>query len=395
MATATDTPKGYTFSRQQRIVVQRGDLLKQEGLKIVHCPTQFETDLNLIFKDSLIGQFVIMARLQQTDLDAQINKWCEQNRKKGKTIGCPQSRNTFFKIGELCPVTIGEQQYCLAAFNQSTSQQDLLPMTVSLYKSFWKNVWQNFQSLGPHSLEICVPIPGGNYVDDKNEYFSINQKIGVIAESFFSFAQTTRRRYTLHICVNPSDREVNCDHWNEVILPYLFDRFHLDRTSAAKDTEVSSSPIQHGSTTQKFDWTHIDTTVTRVFDRLIAAHGQPNFTQYHGNRKETITISLDVHKLKTLEKAIVDNTEFQDQWSEGQLSNLRTNRFILLLLNFLLDNNLVGELTATSCVRILQGRGIPDTTILLTGEEKSLLAERSKNNCKFDSSVTQYLLKQL
>ena len=60
-----------------RITIKKCDIFTQEGLKAIHCPRTLETDSRIIFRNSLIGQFMSRHEHEKDLVISQINDFAD------------------------------------------------------------------------------------------------------------------------------------------------------------------------------------------------------------------------------------------------------------------------------------------------------------------------------
>ena len=57
------------------ISIIEGNIFNQEGLKIIHCPRNFDTSSDIVPKHSVFGQFVNLCEREGVDINTQIDSW--------------------------------------------------------------------------------------------------------------------------------------------------------------------------------------------------------------------------------------------------------------------------------------------------------------------------------
>lgn len=356
---ANTANKGYRIpDSKTRIIIEEANLFDQDGLKIVHCPRQFETHSDVICHHSLIDQLVCKSREAQADIDKQIDDWCRQNAKDGHVDQRLPRRQVVFKFGKLCPIVIGSEHFYLAAFNYSSSQQDLKPLNVQDYIAFWNNIWANLQQLGNTPRTINVPIPGGVHVDFMNRHFDINQKIGIIVSSFFQFFKSTGRDYTLRICLYGDDvMDVEIDHWYEAILPYLYHMSFLNiQMAVPKEVEEQNNQSLNEDAEAKYtcDDTRFLSHLHEIIQRLCNAN-KMTMDQNTGNAHFKITVELPTQELGDLEQVLHDHPILLQYFSKVDKDNTYNPNKMIQLLSFVEKyTTLFGNLNRKNYVSIIR-----------------------------------------
>ena len=89
------------------------DLFEQQGLKIVHCSKSFETHKDVVRSNSVIGQFIDYCKINNVNLDFQIDEWCKNMSHIGKVDMSLKYRNKKYDIGTLCPIDTDKGVFCL------------------------------------------------------------------------------------------------------------------------------------------------------------------------------------------------------------------------------------------------------------------------------------------
>lgn len=204
------------------ISIEESNLLEQEGLKIVHCPNQFETHSMVIDETSLIGQTILRAREKGADIDYQIDSYCQHIQDRAQKVETLPYRQLRFPVGELCPIQIGNDWFCLAAMCDSDSRFNVKSLTLEQYLDYWDNLWSNLTSLAVPKTIVNVPVPGGRFLSIDSVHFTIEQRIAVIALSYFKAIAQSSLSKELHICVLGDEaKKIQYENWERVLLPFL------------------------------------------------------------------------------------------------------------------------------------------------------------------------------
>ena len=60
-----------------RLIIKKCDIFTQKGLKAIHCPQTLETDLRIIYEESVIGQFMLKYDSIKDSIASQIQAYRE------------------------------------------------------------------------------------------------------------------------------------------------------------------------------------------------------------------------------------------------------------------------------------------------------------------------------
>jgi len=352
-STQSKTMEPYKIpNSQSSIIITPANLLDQEGVSIIHCPTQFETSPDVITPHSLIQQFVALA--QDANLDNQIETWCNRNSHSGTSHNELPHRKLVFPRGTLCPVTVHHQQYYLAAFNDSSSQTDLPSLSVDDYIQFWNNLWSDLRTKGCVRGKVSVPVPGGMKVNVDNSMFDINQKLGVIVTTFFSSIKNHGGRYNLQICLYGDDaQDVNSNHWHDVLLPYLYNMSFLEidvTKPKATKVETLAMPAQVGVANLPSSDVIFISHLSYMFQNLVDEIGK-TVTQY----RSTYHVNVSIDGLDALIQILTANAvQLHTLLGEDNRTHLYDRNLMYQLLNFLYDKtNILDKLTRRNAVKIM------------------------------------------
>lgn len=206
-----------------KVILEVCNLFDQEGLKVVHCHHTFDTDDEVMRESSVMGQFIKMCKENQFDLDSQISKWIEKNKHKSERVDILPCRKQVFNLGELCPVNIDGDMFVLAAFEDLQLFLETGAMEFDAYLNFLDNLWKSLGKLSVEKSVVNIPAFGNKIVNVANNSFTIDQKIGLIIQSYFKSMKKNRLFETLKICIYESDaKNLDLEKWDNVLLPYLF-----------------------------------------------------------------------------------------------------------------------------------------------------------------------------
>lgn len=206
------------------IVIQEGNVLEQEGVKIIHCPTQFETHPDVVLPDSVVGQFAMLCKNAGFDVAEAVERYGMKNEQHCVVNTRLPHQKRVFPRGQLCPIKINDNNiFCMAAFNDSDSTTNVEKMSLSQYLLYWENLWKNLELLTENKEVVSLAVPGGKYVSVDNALFTCEQKVGMIIYTFFRHLHRSGHLCNeLRICLFGRDaKRFNYEGWKNSILPYL------------------------------------------------------------------------------------------------------------------------------------------------------------------------------
>ncbi len=205
-----------------QIILEVCDLFEQEGLKVIHCHNTFDTDDEVMREFSVMGQFIKRCKDKGVDLDAQIDKWTEKNKKKSVAVDTLPCKKNIFNLGEVCPILTDSDIYLLAAFNDLRTFLDTGAMDLDSYLYFLDTFWGSLGRLSLDKSVVNIPAFGNKIVNVASDSFTIDQKIGLIVQSYFKAKGKHLLFKNLKICIHESDAEnLDWGKW-EAIFPYLY-----------------------------------------------------------------------------------------------------------------------------------------------------------------------------
>ncbi len=199
-----------------RVIIECCDLLKQNGLKIIHCVDTFDTALNqIISPNSLHGAFLALAKSKNIDIDAQVDDYLSNVAPSATDSDLP-GRTTRFPLATLCPVGIANDTFCMASFTHLQTDGSIT-ITKSEYMSYLQKLWLNLAEPTIRQDTINVAVMGNRFVDLPSD-FSTEQKIDLMIQSFFAAARERSCCKTLRICIHENNAtEVDFTHYNTII----------------------------------------------------------------------------------------------------------------------------------------------------------------------------------
>ena len=206
-----------------QIILEVCNIFEQKGLKVIHCHHTFDTDDKVVLESSVMGQFIKLCKHKQFDLEGKISKWIDDNKCKSVEDELLPCRKTIFNIGELCPINVEGEMFVLAAFNDLRLLIETGAMDFDSYICFLDNLWKSLGKLSMEKSVVNIPAFGNKIVNVATNSFTINQKIGLIINSYFKGMKSRRQFDVLRICIHESDAlKLDLEKWEKVLLPYLF-----------------------------------------------------------------------------------------------------------------------------------------------------------------------------
>ena len=186
-----------------RVIIECCDILKQDGMKVIHAVDTFDTELDrIITRRSLHGAFLQLCQEQKTDLDAIIDERLKELKPVATDKSLP-GRKKRYALGSICPVTIGDKHYCIAAFTHLLPN-GTISITKDEYVACLKQMWRNLAEPRVREEEVNVAVMGNRFVDLPAE-FSTEQKIDLMIQTFFAVAREKTCCRTLRICIHPDN----------------------------------------------------------------------------------------------------------------------------------------------------------------------------------------------
>ena len=206
-----------------RIILEVCNIFEQEGPKVIHCHHTFDTDTEVMRESSVMGQFIKLCKEKNFDVDSQIDKWIAKHVHKSVEDEFLPCRKHIFNIGELCPIVVNEDHFLLASFENLRTFLDTGAMDLDSYINFLDNLWKSLGKQGMDKTALNIPAFGNRIVNVANNAFTIDQKIGLIVQSYFKAMKTNRLFETLRICIHDYDaKNLDLQKWKDILLPYMY-----------------------------------------------------------------------------------------------------------------------------------------------------------------------------
>lgn len=295
------------------ISIQEGDLLEQKGLKIVHCPRTFDTAPEIVPSHSVFGKFLHLCKSSDVDFDSQIEAWISLFSDRGKQSMGRKFRSTIFDFGELCPIMVGDEQFCISAFSNTNSIFSAEPIGLNDYFVYWNNLWSNLSAISVDREVVNVAVPGDRLVNVSTSGFLLPQKVAVIVNSFLQHIKNSGVCKHLNICLYGKDaKDFDYEGWKNTLLPFLDAQSHLPIQWTVKKVNAKPQSLnlvtRTSSERKEVDVESIFFADLREMIQNVGEAIGNDYIQFEGNKKTCIEIDADIATLD----AIIDSVENDD-----------------------------------------------------------------------------------
>lgn len=126
-------------------------------------------------------------------------------------------------MGDICPITIDGETFLLTAFDDLQLFLKTGAMDMDSYLYFLDQLWNSLRIISFDKSIVNIPAFGNKIVNVGTNDFTIDQKIGLILQSYFKAMKEERLFETLRICIHESDaKNLDLAKWESVLLPYLY-----------------------------------------------------------------------------------------------------------------------------------------------------------------------------
>lgn len=193
--------KSITNMPNVKIIIECCDLLKQEGLKVIHSTDTF--DMKHIMPGTLVDQFIHYCNWIKFDLKKAIRSGLDRKTTVNDKTG---ERFKRYELGTTCDIRIGTDVYCLVAFTRWNENEKTVELSIEDYKLSMRNMWDNLADprVKAHNAVINVTIMGNKFINLPSTY-DTTQKIGFMLETFFEVNMKKNCCRTLRICIGKED----------------------------------------------------------------------------------------------------------------------------------------------------------------------------------------------
>lgn len=195
-----------------KVIIEHCNLLKQDGMKIIHTVDTFETDEKIVYPESLHGKFLADCRSRGIDVDAMVDnalQYMKQYSIDNQLVG----RKKRYAIGTVIKPLADDnanhylKDFRMVAFSKITSQEDQshsIELSVPEYKQLLVNMWNTLSEPTQRMDTINMAIFGNKFLKMSGDY-TTEHKIAIILDSFFIACHKQKCCDTLRICVHESN----------------------------------------------------------------------------------------------------------------------------------------------------------------------------------------------
>lgn len=374
-----------------RLIIKKCDIFTQKGLKAIHCPQTLETDLRIIYEESVIGQFMLKYDSIKDSIASQIQAYRENKQ-------LPNGHK--FSPGSVCPIEINNEKFCLCAFNEQTEKNQVKDMSIADYIAYWEQLWPNIKKL--KAEEVSIAVPGGRIVDVGPSGFNLEQKIGVIVHTFFKCLQDNKRPcLRLTICLWGMETEdFNYTGWGKSILPYLLYMSYLPihwQVSNEKTTLEDPRDHRDPDEDKEIRFQNLKTDMIQIAKNIEDVCNDKIEQKSSGGSSQTITIEVDHALLRKIADHIGDDDKLRYYLSKGDKEQYDPNHLFEILSILIYEKNLFGPLNKQNIVRVCLGYTKTDHTgsfvqksdAILTDSWRKLGTRISAISRKFENSYKE------
>lgn len=335
------------------VEISNVDIFEQDGVKIIHGPRTFDTHPDIVPPQTVYGLLIKFCEEKSGALDTQIDHWCNAITQKGEVHQEYPHRKIRFQEGELCPIIVDDEVYCIAAFSDTESVFVADNIVLGQYLSYWKNIWKNLQRLSIDKSVVNVAVPGTRLVSIGPSSFGYEQNIAIILYSFFKSITDTNKCKTLRICLygSPAD-DFDFEGWMSHITPFLYSQSILplewtpsDKPSPNRDKSLTLDECALNSFIDDF---------SQMIENIETFNGM-NFVQFEGSKKVQIKVHIDGAGLRQVIEAIKSTLEVSLYLTKRKGIKYDRNRMFQLLGIIQDCSTLFGELNRRSVVMMCLG----------------------------------------
>lgn len=199
-----------------KVVIECCDLLRQEGMKVIHAVDTFDTELGTIISPrSLHGAFLQLCAQKHVDVD-KLTDAALAHLTPVRTNEELPGRKAQYELGTICPVEVDGEPFCCLAFTR-LQPNGTIAITKEEYVRCLKQLWRNLSDPRYRNDTVNVAVMGNKFVDLPSE-FSTEQKIDLMIQTFFAISREKTCCRTLRICVHPDNApDIDFQHYALII----------------------------------------------------------------------------------------------------------------------------------------------------------------------------------
>lgn len=199
------------------------DIFEKTGPKVIHCHHTFDTDPLVMKEYSVMGQFVQLCEENEVGIDEYIEEWVNKNESKSAYMESLPCRKHIFELGEIIHIDVAGETYLLTAFEDLVQIQETGAMEIDSYISFLDNFWASCGKARIDRTTLNITTFGNKIVNISNNGFTIDQKLGLILQSYFKATKEYRLFDTLRICIHETDApKLDLSAWETAVIPHLY-----------------------------------------------------------------------------------------------------------------------------------------------------------------------------
>lgn len=206
----------YDLRTDTHVIIERANLLEQEGLKVIHSVDTFDTNLGtIITPKSLHGAFLQRCNDLKFPIEEQLDIALKLL-KEGETDPLLPGRKQRYPIGTACSLLVGKEPFVLVSFSHLQIDGSI-HITRQEYTEFLMKMWESISKPKIREEIVNVAVIGNQFIDLPSD-FTTEQKIDIMVQTFFVFARQHTTCKTLRICVHEKNAaEVDFYHYSTII----------------------------------------------------------------------------------------------------------------------------------------------------------------------------------
>ena len=179
------------------------NLFEQQGIRVIHCMNDFESNPKHIYPGSVFGQFLSRCQKRGIQISDCIEEQLSEIESKGQ-YKLKKRKTHYYPLGTTLRLSLGDEQYRIVSFNHWKEDEVIRPYTVKEYRDFLGRLWDSLKKEGKNST-INLTLMGNNYTTFSDTQPYTEQKIWMILESLFAAARQGFMCDLLRICIREND----------------------------------------------------------------------------------------------------------------------------------------------------------------------------------------------
>lgn len=266
-------------------------------------------------------------------------------------------RKILFQTGELCPIQVGDNVVCLAAFCNSSDPFSSEQVTVADYMEYWDSLWHNLSRLTIDKGDVYVTVPGGNLIKIAGTDFSIEQSLGIALQTYFRFATVNQPIAHLHFCVSEADVEkLDLPAWVTTLIPYLYGFSRLPISVILKKIP-SEFPLEGEYIIPRQSETPFERLISdlRNMFRRAAKYNGTSYDQFEGSKAVTVTVAINWLVLQSVLDEIRRHPDLVRYFGKAKGNGYDRNAIFQILGALIESSGCFGHLNRRSVVTLCLG----------------------------------------